>query len=89
MLLFTTNILAVSFSFGESIATNDEEELLDFVLQNQNYCIEKTDGYKLYLKPKKVYITNQGAFLRINRFYLVQLYQIFSDEEGCYIFSQR
>jgi hypothetical protein len=89
MLFLSSACFATSFSFGESIEVNNKNELLDLVLQNANYCIEQIVNEQIYLKPKKIFNSREGVFLKLNRFYLVRLECLHSNERGCYISSLR
>jgi hypothetical protein len=83
--LISSPIFATNFSFGHSIEVSSAHQLNALILENQDYCLEKVVDEKVYLKPKKIFITNSGVFLRITHWYLVRLPTLLSDEEGCYI----
>lgn len=78
-------IASTSFTFGESIDTQTESELLNLILDNKEYCTQVIEEEKIYLKPDQIFPTEDGIFLRINQFDLVKISPVFSDELGCYI----
>jgi len=83
--LVNISCFATSFALGESIDVNDETELLELILENREYCTKSIIGGKIYLKSDKIEPSNEGSFLWIDRFSLVKLPTIYSDENGLYI----
>ncbi len=75
-----------SFSFGESLDVDDQDQILDLIVENSEYCVEKRWGNQIFLKPDQIYPTDEGMFLRLNHFDLVRLPYLYSTEEGCYVF---
>jgi len=83
--LINVSCFATSFALGESIDVKDEKEMFELILENREYCTVSVADGKIYLKSDKIEPSNEGSFLWIDHFSLVQLPPIHSDEKGLYI----
>lgn len=85
MVFFSIHLYGTSFVFGESIDVDDRAQLIGLILDNSDYCLTDVSEGKIFLKPDKIYPTNEGCFLRINHFDLVRLPKVYSNERGCFL----
>lgn len=78
--LFFLSMLALS-----SISASSNCEVLNEITANGNVCVERIEGGKIYLKPERIFSTNNGLYLDLNESDFILLTSINSDSRGCYL----
>ena len=74
------------YTFGlEAIV--DEQEKLEWILENKNSQIKNIENRKIYLSPQSIVRSEFGDFLTVEGCIVVRLTNLFTDEQGSYIFQ--
>lgn len=62
-----------------------DNEVMDKIEANKNTCVYGYTENKVYLKPDRIFPTEQGVYLNLNDVDYVLLPTLNSDSNGCYV----
>lgn len=78
-------IFIFSFSFAHQVDRSAYNEILDKIEANKNICVDGVSEDRIYLKPDRLFPTEQGIYLNLNDIDYVHLPILNSDSNGCYV----
>ena len=81
--------MAANFCYSEDNYSQKQlehlEECFQNVFENEQYCVDKIENNKVYIKSENIIPTNQGILIDLNGFDKIIAPTLFSDSGGCFM----
>jgi hypothetical protein len=79
--------IVANFCYAECSAFSQKhlEKCIQRVFENKQYCIDKIEDTKIYIKSENIVPTEQGVLIDLNGFDKVLAPILFSDVGGCFL----
>lgn len=82
--------MVANFCYAESNTSQKHlEKCIQNVFDNEQYCVDKIEDNKVYIKSENIIPTDQGVLIDLNGFDKVLAPALFSDSGGSFVKDMR
>lgn len=85
LLVLSSFFIIMNICYSNSDLTGTSQELIENILDNEAFCVNRIEGDKVYIKSENITPTDQGILIHLNYYDQLFVPNICSDVGGCFV----